>query len=180
MAVAFFPAVRAGRRVLGGEGVGDAPVGSVGLTVDAGKRAPVKAGVLAGRAVPHGAVTDVAVDLAAGWAPELLKAGFDPAWVTVWVAEGLLDTVTALSDEGCVLARCSLNEQGMVGTRRHLQRLVTQRRSEPLRIAAADANRAASTGGELYQRGREHQPPATDDQHPVNCLRDLRRAHDLR
>ncbi len=74
-----------------------------------------KAGVLAGRAVPHGAVTDVAVDLAAGWAPELLKAGFDPAWVTVWVAEGLLmyfsfraglgllDTVTALSGEGCVL-----------------------------------------------------------------------------
>jgi hypothetical protein len=67
----------------------------------------------------------------------------------------------------------SLNEQGVVGTRRHLQRLITQRHGEPLRIAAADANRAAGTGGELCQRGREHQPPATDDQHPVNRLRNL-------
>ncbi len=65
------------------------------------------------------------------------------------------------------------NDQRVVGTRRHLQRLVTQRRSEPLRIAAADANRAAGTRGQLCQRGREHEPPAIDDQHPVNRLRDL-------
>ena len=71
------------------------------------------------------------------------------------------------------LARCSLDEQRVVGTRRHLQRLVTQRLGESLRIAAADANRAAGTGGQLCQRGREHEPPATDDQHLVNRLRDL-------
>ena len=61
----------------------------------------------------------------------------------------------------------------LVGTCRHLQSLVTQRFGEPLRIAAADANRATSAGGQLCQRGREHEPPATDDQHPVDRLRDL-------
>jgi methyltransferase (TIGR00027 family) len=91
------------------------PVGTRTFELDQESVLRHKAGVLAGRAVPHGAVTDVVVDLAAGWAPELLKAGFDPSGVTVWVAEGLLmhfslragldllDTVTALSSAGCVL-----------------------------------------------------------------------------
>jgi hypothetical protein len=35
-----------------------------------------------------------------------------------------------------------VDEQPVVGARRHFQRLVTQRRSEPLRIATADGNRA--------------------------------------
>jgi hypothetical protein len=71
------------------------------------------------------------------------------------------------------LARCSLDEQGVVGTCRHLQRLITQRLGELLRIAAADADRAAGTGGQLRQRGREHEPAATYDEHPVGRLRDL-------
>jgi hypothetical protein len=71
------------------------------------------------------------------------------------------------------LARCSLDEQRVLCTRRHLQRLATQRRGEPLRIAAADAHRAAGSCGQLCQRGRDHEPPAIDDQHLVNRLRDL-------
>ena len=54
-----------------------------------------------------------------------------------------------------------------------LQGLITQRLGELLRIAAADADRAAGTGGQLRQRGREHEPPATYDEHPVGRLRDL-------
>ena len=55
----------------------------------------------------------------------------------------------------------------------HLQSLITQRCGQPPRIAAADADRAAGTGGQLRQRGRELEPPATDDEHPVGRLRDL-------
>jgi O-methyltransferase involved in polyketide biosynthesis len=74
------------------------PAGSRTFELDQESVLRHKAGVLAGRAVPYGAVTGVAVDLAAGWAPEGLlmylsfRAGLD-----------LLDTVTALSGEGCVL-----------------------------------------------------------------------------
>ena len=70
-------------------------------------------------------------------------------------------------------ARCSVDEQRVVGAGRHLQRLGTQRLGEPLRVAAADANRAAGPGDQLCQGGREHEPPVIDDEHPVDGLGDL-------
>ena len=73
-----------------------------------------------------------------------------------------------------LFARCSLDEQRVISARGHLQIPVTQRLGEPLRVAAADAHRAAGPGGQLGQGGREHEPPVTDDEHPVDGLGDLR------
>jgi O-methyltransferase involved in polyketide biosynthesis len=54
-------------------------------------------------AVPTCNRVPVRVDLADDWAPALLAARFDPAWPTLWIAEGLLMYLSS-ADAGRLLA----------------------------------------------------------------------------
>ena len=72
------------------------------------------------------------------------------------------------------LARGSLDKQRTIGAGRDLQIVGLQSGREPLGIGAADADGAAGARGQLCERGLDHEPPAADDQHLIDGLRDLR------
>ena len=69
--------------------------------------------------------------------------------------------------------RCSVHEQGLIGSGGHFQARVAQRAGQVLRVGATDTDRAAGACGQVRQRRLDNKMSAADDQHLVNGLCDL-------